>query len=387
VCYDDNELMAIHKKPNSNMQTIIVNFVKNNKVSSVVMTVLLMALLVGLAFGAFNNSSPTIAPTPTPTPTPIATPTPPSPTKPDATEPTVTQDTVPAVTYVPKKTTTPTPSPSPTPTPTPAPEPAPTPVESPQIVLSDRIVSASTAGLTQIDLTAISDAGYGVVSPIPGVLDDSFVPLPLNGNDFYFFGTNHGLANTIFWNSNNALSFGAAFSPNIVSINHDTGPAILLGNYDRLLSDIYYSNTVTSDNKYKIYRMIVKFADYFTDTTNLDAGIYQIRLIKENAGAKRQWVEVSIISSPPSPGYSNNPAVSYPTGVNGLGQPWDSNGLVIDPTKDSPYNITSGTASSFLNPFGSLYSAASPAAGTSFILQSDELGNTWTSTEHAYLNI
>jgi len=377
--------MAIHKKTNSNLQTILVNFVKNNKVLSVVLTVLLLALLVGVAFGAFNNSSPTIAPTPTPTPTPIATPTPPSPTKPDTTEPTVTPDTVPAVTYEPKKTTTPTPPP--TPTPTPAPEPAPTPIESPQIVLSDRTVSASIAGLTQIDFTGIYDAGYGSTSPIPGVLDDSFVPLPISGNDFNFFGTNHGLANTIFWNSNNALSFGAAFSPNIVSINHDTGPAILVGNYDRLLSSIHYTNTVTADNKYKIYRMIVKFADYYTDTSNLDAGIYQIRLIKENAGAKRQWVEASIISSPSSPGYSNNPAVSYPSGTNGYGQPQDSSGLTIDPTKDSPYAITSGTASSFINPPGLLYSTASPAAGTSLVLESDEFGNTWTFTEHAYLNI
>lgn len=364
--------MAKPNNPISNLLASVVSFVKNNKLISVGIAVVALAVITGVAFGAFNSSSPTATPTPNPTPTP------PSRVKPDTTEPTATPDAVPAVTNV-RKTTIPTPTPTPTP--------APTPVESPQIVLSDRTVSASTAGLSQIDLTAIYDSGYGATSPIPGVLDDSFVPMPLNGNDFYFFGTNHGLANTIFWNSNNALTFGAVFNSTITSINHDTGPAILVGNYDRLLSDIYYSNTVTSDSKYKIYRMIVKFADYYTDTTNLDAGIYQIRLIKENAGAKRQWVEVSIISSPPSPGYSNNPAVSYPSGVNGLGQPLDSNGLTIDPTKDSPYNITSGTASSFLNSFGSLYSAASPAAGTSFILQSDELGNTWTFTEHAYLNI
>ena len=375
--------MAKHNKPNTNLRTGVVNFVKNNVVISVVLTVLILALLVAAAYGAFNKSSPTILTTPTPIPAPIPKPAPPSPTKPDTTEPTVTPDTVPAVKYVPKKTTTSTPPPTPTPTP----EPAPTPVESPQIVLSDRTVSASIAGLTQIDLSSIFDAGYGSTSPIPGVLDDSFVPLPISGNNFNFFGTNHGLANTIFWNSNNALTFGATFSPNIVSINHDTGPAILLGNYDRLLSSIHYTNTVTADNKYKIYRMIVKFADYYTDTSNLDAGIYQIRLIKENAGAKRQWVEASIISSPSSPGYSNNPAVSYPSGVNGLGQPQDSNGLAIDPTKDSPYNITSGTASSFLNPPASLYSTASPTAGTSLLLESDEFGNTWTFTEHAYLNI
>jgi hypothetical protein len=362
--------MAKPNKPISNLLASATSFVKNNKLISVGIAVVALAVLSGVAFGVFGGSS--SAPSPSPSPTP------PSQTRPDTTEPTASPDADPVEANA-RKTT------SPTSTTTPTPSPA--QVESPQIVLSDRTVSASTAGLTQIDFTGIYDGGYGGESQTPGILDDSFVPMPLNGNDFYFFGVNHGQANNIFWNSNNALTFGPVFNTSIVSINHNTGPAILLGNYDRLLSDIYYTNTVTSDNKYKIYRMIVKFSDYYTDTANLDAGIYQIRLIKENAGAKRQWVEVSIISSPPSPGYSNNPAVSYPTGVNGLGQPQDSNGLAIDPTKDSPYNITSGTASSFLNPFGSLYSTASPAAGTSFILQSDELGNTWTFTEHAYLNI
>lgn len=263
--------------------------------------------------------------------------------------------------------------------------PVPDPVASPQIVNSDRTVSADLSGLTQIDLTGIEDAGYGSASPIPGVLDDSFIQIPMAGNSFNFFGTNYGTADTVYWNSNNALAFGSGFSPNTVSISSDTAPAILLGNYDRLTSDIYYSHSASADSNFNITKILVKFSDYYMDSANLDAGIYQIRLIKEVSGEKRQWIEVSIISSPPSPGYSNNLTVSYPSGSNGSGQPMDSGGLEIDITKDSPYNITDGVT--FLNPLGTLYSSASPAAGTSFILQSDELGNAWTFTNNSYVNL
>ena len=259
--------------------------------------------------------------------------------------------------------------------------PVPDPVVSPQIVNSDRTVSADLSGLTQIDLTGIYDAGSGS----PGLLDDGFIQIPMAGNDFNFFGTNYGAADTVYWNSNNVLAFGSEYSPNIVSVSHDTAAAILFGNYDRLTSDIYYSHSSSTDNNFNITKILVKFADYYTDVSNFDAGIYQIRLIKEVSGDKRQWIEVSIISSPPSPGYSNNPSVSYPSGNNGLGQPQDSNGSAIDPTKDSPYNITDGV--NFLNPLGTLYSTASPTAGTSFILQSDELGNAWTFKNNAYVNL
>jgi len=259
--------------------------------------------------------------------------------------------------------------------------PVPDPVASPQIVNSDRTVSADLTGLTQIDLTGIEDAG----SASPGLLDDGFIQIPMAGNSFNFFGTNYGTADTVYWNSNNALAFGSVFSPNTVSISSDTAPAILLGNYDRLTSDIYYSHSTSADSNFNITKILVKFSDYYIDTSNLDAGIYQIRLIKELSGEKRQWIEVSIIASPPSPGYSNNLTVSYPSGSDASGQPQDSNALEIDATKDSPYNITDGVT--FLNPLGTLYSTASPTAGTSFILQSDELGDVWNFTNNAYVNL
>lgn len=261
----------------------------------------------------------------------------------------------------------------------------PTPLPSPEIVASDRIVSASTSGLTQIDFTGIFDAGYGSQAPIAGVIDDGFVPIPTTGLNFNFFGTDYAAANQISWSSNNALIFGATPGPGTVSYSANTAPAILLGNYDRLVSGLYYSNNTSSDTNFTISTILVTFANYYTDSTNLTAGTTRIRLIKEVSGQKRQWVEVSVIGAPASPGYSNNPLVSYPSGTNIGGQPIDSNGNTIDTTKDSPFNITDGT--SFLNPLGALYSESSPANGTSFILQSDELGNNWTFTNNAYVNL
>jgi len=261
----------------------------------------------------------------------------------------------------------------------------PPPLPSPQIVTTDRVVSASTSGLTQIDFTGIFDAGYGSQAPIAGVIDDGFIPIPTTGFNFNFFGTDYAAANQVSWSSNNALVFGTTPNPNTVSYSGNTAPAILLGNYDRMVSGLYHSTTTSSDTNFEISTILVTFANYYTDSINLTIGTQRIRLIKEISGQKRQWVEVSVISAPASPGYSNNPLVSYPSGVDIGGNAIDSNGLVIDSTKGSPYNITSGTT--FLNLLGSLYSSASPPSGTSFIFQSDELGNNWTFTNNAYVNL
>ena len=112
--------------------------------------------------------------------------------------------------------------------------------------------------------------------------------------------------------------------------------------------------------------------------------IYEIRLIKETTGDQRQFVEVSVVSSPPSPGYSSA-AITYRSGSDVNGNPIDSNGFTIDQTKASPYNITDGVA--FLNPCGTTFSTESPAAGTSFLFSSDSTGSTWTFTNNAYVNI
>lgn len=250
-----------------------------------------------------------------------------------------------------------------------------------QILGGNKSISGSTAGLTQISFAGIFDAGYGSQAPIAGVLDDAFIPIPMGGMVFNFSGTNY--SNSVTWNSNNALIFGTTFNPNIVSVSNVTANAILFGNYDRLCTGLYYLNTINSG--YSITTIIVTFTDYYTDP-GTPTYKYQIRLIRENTGALRQFVEVCVVSSPPSPGYSSNPAVSYPSGTGGGGAAIDSAGNFIDSTKNSPYNITNGTVSC-LNPCGSTFSTASPPAGSSFVFSSESTGSSWTFTNNSSVNV
>lgn len=250
-----------------------------------------------------------------------------------------------------------------------------------EVVSGNSSASGSTTGFAQIDFTGIYDAGYGSpLVPIAGILDDAFIPIPMGGMEFNFFGTNY--SNSISWHSNNALVFGTTFSPNVVSISATTGRSILIGNYDRLCAAIYYSNTITTG--YSITTLIILFCDYFTDPGGIPTYKYQLRLIKENIGDKRQFVEVSVITSPPSPGYSSA-EISYPTGTDGNGDPVDSSGYVIDQTKNSPYNITNGTA--FINPCGTTFSTTSPSAGTSFVFSSDSTGSVWSFSNNSRVNL
>ena len=237
------------------------------------------------------------------------------------------------------------------------------------IVSGNKGVSGSTGGFTKVNITD---------------LDDGFIPIPIPGSMvFNFFGTNY--SSNLSWDSNNAIIFGSpTFTPHRVSISANTGKSILFGNYDRRCNSLYYVNSLSDTSS--ITTIIVIFYDYYTDPLAPASPLYkyQIRLIREVSGSQRQFVEVSIISSPPSPGYSTNPSVSYPSGTQG-GLPQDSDGLLIDSTKASPYNISNGTA--FLNPCGSTFSTESPAEGTSFVFSSDSTGSNWTFTNNAYVNV
>ena len=243
------------------------------------------------------------------------------------------------------------------------------------IISGNRSVSGSTSGLAQISFSGITDTG----SPPSGMLDDAFIPIPMGGIAFNFFGTNY--SNSISWSSNNAFIFGSTFTPHRVSISATTARAILIGNYDRICSSIYYSNNISIS--YSITTLLISFTNYYTEYVTTYT--YQIRLIKETTGDQRQFIEVSIITSPPSPGYSSNLAVSYPSGTGAGGLPQDSDGNLIDSTKASPYNITNGTT--FLNPCGSTFSTASPSAGTSLVFSSDSTGSSWSFTNNSYVNI
>lgn len=217
------------------------------------------------------------------------------------------------------------------------------------------------------------------------IIGDGSIQIPTGGRDFYFFGINYGGNNNIFWNSNNALTFGAISNPNIVSISKNSVPAILLGNYDRMCSSLYYSSYFSSENLFSVLVIIVYFSDYFTNTSNFAQGKYQIRLIREINGNNRQWVEVSVISAVPSPGYSNTALITYPSGRDASGNSLDTNAIVVDQTKISPYDITDGT--SFQNVCGSTFSTVSPQAGTNFVYQSDKTGSNWRFIDNAYVPV
>lgn len=234
----------------------------------------------------------------------------------------------------------------------------------------------------------IYDTGYGPTSPklvlgVP-VIDDGSIKIPTGSQNFLFNGVDYGAANQIFWNSNGAITFGYLTNQAIVSLSAANIPAILIGNYDRLTTKFYYSNYNIKNNMFSVTKFVVMLANYYTNTTGLDAVKYQIRLIKEFRGSQRQWIEVSVISAPSSPGYSNNISVSYPSGTDASGNNIDSNGSRIDPTKNSPWDITNGT--SFLNLLGNRFSATPPVAGTTILYQGDREGRVWTASVNSFFN-
>jgi len=233
-----------------------------------------------------------------------------------------------------------------------------------------------TGTLTQITIPGVLvESGYPINPPVPPItLDDGDVPIPMGSTNFYFYGVNY--SSNLYWSSNNALVFGTTSSILEVNISGNLLPAILLGNYERQLRTFGYSNFANS--YYSITTILVTFYDYFTNLITDPTYQYKIRLIKENVGAQNQFVEVYVISSPPSPGYSSAIA-SYPSGTT------DTNGNSIDPTKNSPYNITNGTA--FSNPCGATFSLASPPANNSFVFSSNSTGSVWAFTNNAHVSV
>ena len=237
--------------------------------------------------------------------------------------------------------------------------------------------SIYNGSLTQI---AIPGNLYEAGTPNINSLEDGDVPIPMSNIVFNFFGINY--SNNLYWSSNNALIFGTPIPNSEIDISRNLVPAILLGNYDRKLKTFFYKNILKE--QYSITILRVNFYNYFTDNNNSTTYQYQIRLIKENTGLQRQFVEVYIISSPPSPGYSTA-NISYPSGTNEFNQPIDSNGRTIDSTKLSPYNITNGTT--FLNPCGTTFSTVSPSINTSFVFSSNSSGYSWTFINNSHVNV
>jgi hypothetical protein len=206
----------------------------------------------------------------------------------------------------------------------------------------------------------------------------------MGGMNFFFNNVNYGASGPIFWNTNNALVFGTSTTTR-VSVDRNVCNAILMGNYDRSCASVHYVNSVVNGGEFSITRIIISFANYYTDTINLSAGKLQVRLIKENGGSMRQWVEVGVISAPSSPGYSNNTTVTYPSGtqkVSGVTVNQDSDGRPIDSLKNSPWDITNGIQ--YLQVAGTQYATAFPPTGTTILYESEKTGRNWKFTANAY---
>jgi hypothetical protein len=79
-----------------------------------------------------------------------------------------------------------------------------------------------------------------------------------------------------------------------------------------MLRSIYYKNTITTN--YSIVELQPTIFNYYTDAASATTYPWRIRLIKENVGYQRQFVEVSTGTAPlSSPGYSSA-ITSYPSG-------------------------------------------------------------------------
>jgi hypothetical protein len=115
----------------------------------------------------------------------------------------------------------------------------------PTIPINIHILSGNSS-LYDGTMTQVSIPGslYEAGSPsVANTLDDGDVPIPMAGIVFNFFGTNY--STNMYWSSNNALVFGTPNPQFEVNITRNLLPAILLGNYDRMLKTFFYKNIST----------------------------------------------------------------------------------------------------------------------------------------------
>jgi hypothetical protein len=227
------------------------------------------------------------------------------------------------------------------------------------------------------------DGNGDYIYPPGPTRDDSYFPIPMNGMQFYFFGT---LQTQMFWSTNCAIlfrdpgaripdipgnsSYLATVPNNAINLGY-TLPAILLGNYDRRLNNLYIKDE-SVPTKFSIITLFV-FYEGFTNQliSTPNTGQYRVRIIRELSGDNKQWIEVSVKVAAPNSGY--------------IAGDIDSDGNQVDPTKLSPYNITDGNA--FINLCGTTFATVGPAAGSSFTFTSDSQGNNWVFRNNSYVPV
>lgn len=207
------------------------------------------------------------------------------------------------------------------------------------VTTQDNVLTAGN-GLANLTTT-----GMTILSGVTGV-DDGFAYVPL-AMDFSFFGTSYrtpasGATSGLYWNTNNVIGFGTGTTTILWLAN--TGRGIILGNSDRRTNTMYYSSIQTSKG-YDYINFVLSAQNRYNDSIP-NAIRWQIRLFR---GSSKQYVELRASTAPATAG---------------------------------TYNITNGTA--FQNTFGAFTGVT---ANSSFVLESNLTGSTWTFYNNYYIDI
>ncbi len=214
------------------------------------------------------------------------------------------------------------------------------------IVTGNRNANMDTSGLT-------------TVSSFTGGNDDGYANFTF-GDVFNFYGANYGNAgggsNQMYWNANSVLGFGTGVQGvSTKSWAANTGAGVLLGNADREAVSINYSTTSSSITEpfgsVKYMRMVVLSKESVAGPLNVEMEIRFFRVTSSSSPTYYQYIEVSL------------------------------NKVAQSPSAPGNYNITNGTT------FQNTFTGYTPAASTSFVLASDDLGNTWTLHNNSYIGM
>ena len=239
----------------------------------------------------------------------------------------------------------------------------------------------SIDGATYVDSSGNIDYGYiiptqaGTTLISGSTMDDVYLRIPMGSMNFNFFGQQYNSSTPMYWSSNCAIMFQNP-GKRVVSVQSNPYPAILLGNGDRRLDNLYVRDDSILE-KFSILSLFVFYEEFSSNVSIPNTGQYQVRIIKQLTGEKRQWIEVRVAIAPASSGYIAN---QQTTDTNPLG-----GNSYADPTKLSPYNITNG--SSYMNPCGTTFATVGPAAGTSFTFESDSSGSSWIFRNNTYVPV
>lgn len=236
-------------------------------------------------------------------------------------------------------------------------------------------------GATRIDSLGNIDYGYiipsqaGTTLVSGSTMDDVYLPIPMGSMNFNFFRQQYNSSNPMYWSTNCCLMFQNP-GQRVVSVQSSPYPAILLGNGDRRLNNLYVRDDSIIE-KFSILSLFVFYENFSSNVSTPNTGQYQVRIIKELTGEKRQWIEVRVAVAPGNSGYIANQVT---TDTNPLG-----GNSFADATKLSPYNVTNG--SNYLNPCGTTFATVGPAAGTSFTFKSDSDGVTWVFSNNTHIPV